>query len=96
MLSIRPGHSSKTSIQTCRERFSQRDNLEYFVTDGSDLGFIPAGSVDAIWSFDVFVHLAPSLIEAYIEGFSRILGPAGGRSCTTPPPTACMAAPEAG
>ena len=35
------------------------------------------GSTDAIWSFDVFVHINKPQFEAYTKEFARVLKPGG-------------------
>jgi ubiquinone/menaquinone biosynthesis C-methylase UbiE len=62
-------------IRLCRERFG--DRAEYHVNDGSDLSFVPDASIDRIWSFDVFVHIAPDDIGKYVSQFHRVLTPGG-------------------
>jgi SAM-dependent methyltransferase len=57
----------------CRKRFADRTNIEYhLITDGT-LGFVPDESLDAVWSYDVFVHINPTDIERYLAELSRIL-----------------------
>ncbi len=68
---------SPRCIEICKERFSQCANIEYFVTDGSSLNFIPDRSVGCIWSYDVFVHIGPRETEQYLAEFSRVLAPGG-------------------
>ena len=70
---------SERCIEVCRERFKLHSNVEYHVTDGADgwLNFIPSGSIDYVWSYDVFVHINPTDIEAYINDFQRVLRPGG-------------------
>lgn len=58
-------------IRLCREQFG--DRVEYYVNDGSDLSFVPDTSIDRIWSFDVFVHIAATDIGKYVSQFPRIL-----------------------
>jgi SAM-dependent methyltransferase len=60
-------------IAVCRERFKDARNIEYQVNDGRDLGFVPTGSIDRIWSFDVFVHIQTRDVENYVAEFPRIL-----------------------
>jgi hypothetical protein len=50
----------------CRERFVAADKVEY-VSSGNDL----------IWSFDVFVHVAPVDEAAYLPEVARVLTPEG-------------------
>ena len=45
------------------------------VGTGSDLSGVPDGSVDAIWSFDVFVHINQAEVESYADEFRRIMTP---------------------
>lgn len=68
---------SEKCLEICRQRFRQCINVEYFVTSGTDLRFIPDGTVDFVWSFDVFVHLNPIIIGAYLEEVERVLGRRG-------------------
>lgn len=68
---------SPVCVAVCRERFGDRPNLHLEVNDGSRLDFVPDLGVDAIWSFDVFVHIAPDGIDAYLAQFPRILAPGG-------------------
>lgn len=35
------------------------------------------GSIDAVWSFDVFVHVAPLDQAAYLTEIARVLAPGG-------------------
>jgi GT2 family glycosyltransferase/ubiquinone/menaquinone biosynthesis C-methylase UbiE len=60
-------------IEICRKRFKDQDNIEYHVNDGKDLSFLPDSCIDAIWSWDVFVHIRSSDVEKYIQQFSRVL-----------------------
>lgn len=64
-------------ISVCRERFKDCRNISYFVNDGRDLSFIPPGSIDRVWSFDVFVHIHSQDIENYVRQFSVLLAEAG-------------------
>jgi ubiquinone/menaquinone biosynthesis C-methylase UbiE len=65
-------------IEICRQRFRDFKNIEYFVNDGKDLGFIQSNSIDCIWSWDVFVHIQSEDTRHYVKQFSRILS-AGGK-----------------
>ena len=60
-------------INHCREIFRHKDNVELHVNDGRSLSFADDESVDFIWSFDVFVHIEPEDIDAYLQEFRRIL-----------------------
>jgi ubiquinone/menaquinone biosynthesis C-methylase UbiE len=64
-------------IELCKERFSEFNNIEYFINDGKDLSFISSESIDCIWSWDVFVHIQSGDIRDYILQFARVLAPGG-------------------
>jgi SAM-dependent methyltransferase len=68
---------SERPLKICRERFSGASNVEYVLSSGSDLPGVPSRSVDAVWSFDVFVHVAPSDQAAYLDEIARVLRPGG-------------------
>jgi SAM-dependent methyltransferase len=70
---------SDRCIELCRRRFAKAENMELHVNDGRSLPFIPDESVDGVWSFDVFVHIASRDIEAYVAEISRVLK-RGGRA----------------
>lgn len=62
-------------IRLCRERFAGRDDIEYHVTDGAGLGPVATGSIDYVWSFDVFVHIAPVDQSGYLRELARVMRP---------------------
>jgi ubiquinone/menaquinone biosynthesis C-methylase UbiE len=64
---------SDKCIELCKKRFMQCMNLECFVNNGTDLGFVADCSISYIWSFDVFVHISPPDIETYLVEFGRVL-----------------------
>lgn len=68
---------SDRCIELCRQRFGSVTNMEYHVNDGRSLPFVGPSTVDGIWSFDVFVHIAPDDIRAYLDEMARVLKPAG-------------------
>ncbi|MBA3807754.1 MAG: class I SAM-dependent methyltransferase [Solirubrobacterales bacterium] len=68
---------SERPLELCRERFGDNARVSYLLTQGSELPGIPDGSVDAVWSFDVFVHLAPLDQANYLREISRVLAPGG-------------------
>ena len=59
------------------ERLKDSDNVEYVLTDGSALKGVGDASVDAVWSFDVFVHVAPGDQAGYLGEIARVLRPGG-------------------
>ncbi len=68
---------SSTAIETCRKRFSEFDNIEYFVNDGASLGFVPGCSIDFFWSLDVLWLVGPRETEQYVSEFARVLSENG-------------------
>ena len=66
---------SASCIDACRARFADKDNARFEVGSGSDLQVVPSSSIDALWSFDVFVHINRSEVEKYAEEFDRVLKP---------------------
>jgi ubiquinone/menaquinone biosynthesis C-methylase UbiE len=59
------------------ERLGGAGNVEYVLTDGSALTGVADASVDAVWSFDVFVHVAPGDQAGYLGEIARVLRPGG-------------------
>jgi len=68
---------SEGPLQLCRERFAEQDRIAYVLSSGGDLPGVADGSIDAVWSFDVFVHVAPLDQAGYLEEFARVLAPGG-------------------
>jgi SAM-dependent methyltransferase len=67
---------SERAMEICRDRFACCTNVEFAVNDGRTL-LIPSASVDAVWSYDVFVHINPPDTRAYLQEFARVLKPGG-------------------
>jgi ubiquinone/menaquinone biosynthesis C-methylase UbiE len=59
------------------ERLRDAGNVEYVLTDGSAVAGVADASVDAVWSFDVFVHIAPGDQAGYLAEIARVLRPGG-------------------
>ena len=68
---------SARCIELCRERFAAADNIEYHVIADDELAFVQDQSLDAIWAYDVFVHINPADTENYLRAFGRTLKPGG-------------------
>lgn len=68
---------SKKALQLCRIRFRRYRNVVYRLVSDQSLSSIRESSVDFIWSYDVFVHLSPNVIAAYLASFRRVLAPGG-------------------
>jgi SAM-dependent methyltransferase len=64
-------------LELCRERLGDLPHVAYVRSHGSDLPGVADGSVDAVWSFDVFVHVAPLDQAGYLAELARVLRPGG-------------------
>jgi SAM-dependent methyltransferase len=68
---------SSRALELCRAEFAGATNVEYVLSAGSDLPGVASNSVDAVWSFDVFVHIAPADQAGYLREISRVLRSGG-------------------
>jgi len=68
---------SDKCIELCRRRFASAPNIEFHVNDGRTLRAVASDSVDGVWAFDVFVHIAPPDIDSYLAEIHRIMRPGG-------------------
>lgn len=79
--------TSKSMLQLLRNRFEGVSGaLEYLLLDGRGFGEVASGSVDAVFSYGVFVHLEPWDFYNYLAETSRVLRP-GGRAIIQHPNT---------
>jgi ubiquinone/menaquinone biosynthesis C-methylase UbiE len=83
---------SPSCIHRCKERYSGRDNVSYFVNDGKTLTGIDNSSVHFAFSFEAFVHMEIDVIKSYMHELARVLVPSGtavihhaGRAAATKP-----------
>ena len=68
---------SARALDICKKRLSSATNVNFFLTQNSSLGFIPDKTIDAVWSFDVFVHINPDDTDSYLAEIQRVLVPGG-------------------
>jgi ubiquinone/menaquinone biosynthesis C-methylase UbiE len=68
---------SERPLDLCRDLFDGDTRIQLVLSSGSDLPGVEDGSIDAVWSFDVFVHVAPRDQAAYLGEISRVLRPGG-------------------
>lgn len=61
------------TLDLCRQRLSDPPNVRYVRTDGTGLEGVEDSSVDALWSFDAFVHIAPLDVQGYLRDMQRVL-----------------------
>ena len=65
------------TLNLCRERLGSNGSVRFIHNHGADLPGIPDVSVDRIWSYDVFVHIAPLDTAGYLHEIARVLRPGG-------------------
>lgn len=68
---------SASCIEHCRKRFASDARARFEVGSGEDLAAARDGTADAIWSFDVFVHINRAEVDRYAGEFKRVLKPGG-------------------
>lgn len=69
---------SASCVEVCRQRFASAvgsGKAQFLVGSGTDLQGIADGSLDAVWSFDVFVHINRAEVERYADEFRRVMKP---------------------
>jgi ubiquinone/menaquinone biosynthesis C-methylase UbiE len=64
------------SFDYLRQRFPDLRFTPY-QTSGYEMAGVPNASVDLVFTFDVFVHLEPEGIQAYLIEIERVLKPGG-------------------
>jgi ubiquinone/menaquinone biosynthesis C-methylase UbiE len=68
---------SERPLELCRERFGDEAHIQYTLSSGNDLPGVEDCSIEVVWSFDVFVHVAPHDQAAYLKEIARVLTPGG-------------------
>ncbi len=71
------GDSSPTMLRLLHERFGEETSIKPRLLNGHGLAGIDDASIDAVFSYDVFVHLSPWTTFAYLEETRRVLKPEG-------------------
>ena len=66
---------SDRCLELCRKQFAACSNVSYVLVDAPSLRDVAVDSVDLVWSFDVFVHIAPADTAAYLREFARVMRP---------------------
>jgi ubiquinone/menaquinone biosynthesis C-methylase UbiE len=64
---------SETCIETCKVRFSEDTNIQYFVNDGKSLDMIADDSVDFVFSHDALVFTEEPDLNEYIRQLAQKL-----------------------
>lgn len=68
---------SPNCLDACRERLTGLGRVRTHLARDADLPPDLSGSVDAVWSYDCLVHVAPPEFEQYIAEIARVLKPGG-------------------
>ena len=66
---------TERALDLCRDRLTGTDNVEYVLSDGGSFPGVEDDSIDWVWSFDVFVHIAPLDVDSYLGEIARVLRP---------------------
>lgn len=67
--------ASESAIR--RDCLPPEGRVEYVVSPTGDLEGVPTSSVDAVFSFDTFVHFHDQLFARYVQEVGRVLKPGG-------------------
>jgi SAM-dependent methyltransferase len=67
--------TAPSMVALLRERFAAEPRVEPLLLDGRGLGALGDASVDAAFSYDVFVHLSPWVMGLYLMELARVLRP---------------------
>jgi SAM-dependent methyltransferase len=68
---------SPNCLDACRERLTGMGRFRTHLAQAADLPPDLVGAVDAVWSYDCLVHVAPAECERYITEIARVLKPGG-------------------
>ena len=66
---------SERALAICRDRFADCENVRYCLTDGTTIPDVADSTLDFVWSYDVFVHVAPSDQQSYLTELARTMRP---------------------
>lgn len=68
---------SPRCIEKCRERFSDRPHMRFYVGDGRSLPMVEDDSADLVFSFDSLVHVERDVMAGYVSEVARVLSKGG-------------------
>jgi len=68
---------TQRALELCKQRLEDAANVEYILSQGGTFPEVGDSSIDWVWSFDVFVHIAPLDVASYIAEIARVLRPGG-------------------
>lgn len=67
---------TEVTLDICR-KILDNQKCEFYVNDGQSLSFIASNSIDHVWAFDTFVHIAPQETAGYLKEIGRVLKSGG-------------------
>lgn len=65
------------ALEVTRANLGDPGNVEYVLSEGGLFTEVETASIDWVWSFDVFVHIAPLDVASYLSEVARVLRPGG-------------------
>ena len=68
---------SPNCLDACRSRLAGKGRFRTHLSHAADLPPDLTGGVDAVWSYDCFVHVGPAECERYLVEIARVLRPGG-------------------
>lgn len=70
---------AEAMIERTRARVQSEglDNVSFVLGNGRDMATVPSASLDLVFSYDVFVHIALEDTVAYVAEIARVLKPGG-------------------
>ena len=68
---------TQRTLDLCRQRLGEAAKFRYVRSHGADFPGVADDSIDRVWSFDAFVHIAPLDVAGYLSELARVLRPGG-------------------
>jgi len=69
--------TAASMLKLLRRRFAGETGIEYLLLDGKGFASIQAGTVDVVFTYDVFVHIQHWDVYNYLTEIRRVLKPGG-------------------
>ena len=68
---------NESCVEFCKNKFKNSNNCTFYKNKGNSLDFMSSNSIDAIWSYDTFVHIDEETFISYLNEFKRVLKESG-------------------
>lgn len=69
--------TAASMLKLLRQRFAGESGIEYLLLDGKGFPSVQAGTVDVVFTYDVFVHIQHWDFYNYLTEIRRVLKPGG-------------------